>query len=91
MSRNRSRWNHPVSALCIGLGVGAALGILFAPKPGEELREDIAGTVHDGIDAVRKNTHKVMRSARRFASDAKERINDAIEAGADVYRETLRS
>jgi len=91
MSRNRSRWNHPVSALCIGLGVGAALGILFAPKPGEELREDIAGTVNDGIDSVRKGTHKVVRTARRFASDAKERIGDAIDAGTDAYRETLRS
>jgi len=80
-----------VSALCIGLGVGAALGILFAPKPGEELREDIAGTVNDGVDAVRTGTNKAVRSARRFANDAKERINEAIEAGTDAYRETLRS
>ena len=91
MSRNRSRWGHPVSALCIGLGVGAALGILFAPKPGDELREDITGKVSEGIGAVRDHTKKVVRSTRKFADDAKERINDAIEAGTDAYRESLRT
>jgi len=75
----------------IGLGVGAALGILFAPKPGEELREDIAGTVNHGIEAVRAGTHKAVRSARRFAGDAKDRISEAVEAGTDAYRELLRS
>lgn len=91
MPRNQSRWNHPVSALCIGLGVGAVLGILFAPKPGEETRDDIVGTVNDGIDKVRARTAKTIRSARQFADETREQVNQAIEAGVEEYRESLRS
>src|SRR5579863_2252579 len=91
MTRNRSKWNHPVSALCIGLGVGAALGILFAPKSGEETREDIAGTINDGIDEVRGRAAKAARSARRFADQTRDQVNEAIEAGVEEYRESMRS
>jgi gas vesicle protein len=91
MPRNHSKWNHPVSALCIGLGVGAVLGILFAPKSGEETRDDIAGTVNDGIDEVRARAAKAARGARRFADQTREQVNEAIDAGTEAYRESLRS
>lgn len=91
MPRNHGKWNYPVSALCIGLGVGAILGILFAPKSGEETRDGIVGTINDGIDEVRTRTAKAARTARRFADQTQEQVNDAIEAGTDAYRESLRS
>jgi gas vesicle protein len=91
MIRNRSKWNHPVSALCVGLGVGAILGILFAPKAGEETRDDIAGTVNDGIDEVRTRSAKAVRSARKFATQAREQVEEAVDAGTEAYRESLRS
>ncbi len=91
MIRNRSKWNHPISALCIGLGVGAVLGILLAPKSGEETRDDIAGTVNDGIDEVRARSAKISRNARKFANQTREQVEDAIEAGTEAYRESLRS
>jgi gas vesicle protein len=90
-TKNRSKWNHPVSALCIGLGVGAVLGILFAPKSGEETRDHIAGTVNDGIDEVRFRAAKAARSARRFADQTRERVEEAVEAGTETYRESMRS
>jgi|HubBroStandDraft_6_1064221.scaffolds.fasta_scaffold235170_2 gas vesicle protein len=91
MIRNRSRWGHPVSALCIGLGVGAVLGILFAPKAGEEIREDIVDSVNDGLDEVRARAAKVARDARRLAIETKERVGDAMDAGAEAYRHSMRS
>jgi len=91
MQRNHRKWNHPVSALCIGLGVGAILGILFAPKSGEETRDDIVGTVNDGIDEVRARTAKAARNARKFADQTREQVSDAIDAGTEAYRESLRS
>ena len=91
MIRNRSKWNHPVSALCIGLGVGAVLGILFAPKAGEETREDIVDTVNDGVDEVRARATKAVRSARKYANQTREHIDEAVEAGTEAYRESLRT
>jgi gas vesicle protein len=91
MTRNRNKWNHPVSTLFLGVAVGALVGILFAPKSGEEARDDVAGTVNDGIDEVRTRATKAARSARRFATQARERVEDAVDAGTDAYRESLRS
>ena len=54
-------------------------------------RDDVAGRVNDGIDEVRTRATKAARSARRFASEARERLEDAVDAGTEAYRESLRS
>ncbi len=81
MIRNRSKWNHPVSALCIGLGVGAVLGILFERKAGEETREDIVDNVTDGVDEVRARATKAVRNAWKYANQTREHIDEAVGAG----------
>jgi gas vesicle protein len=91
MSENHIRLNHPVSALCIGLGVGAILGILFAPKSGEETRDDIVGAVNDGIYEVRARTAKAARAAQRIATQVRDKVEDAVDAGTRAYRDSLRS
>lgn len=37
-----------------GLMAGAALGLLFAPKPGKELRQDIRQTAGCGVERVKE-------------------------------------
>jgi hypothetical protein len=55
------RANEPVGgvavALVVGLGVGAIMGLLFAPKSGDETRDDLrrqAGEVADDVVAAAK-------------------------------------
>jgi gas vesicle protein len=91
MKNNRSKWNHPVVTLCIGLGVGALVGILLAPKSGEETRDEIADGVTDGVEKIRARGSEVARGARRFVNETKERLDDAAEAGTEAYREAKRS
>jgi len=38
--------------LLIGAGIGATLALLFAPKAGRELREDIADVTRKGVDVA---------------------------------------
>ena len=38
MIRRRNAWPQVFSAFAIGLGAGAALGVLFAPQSGEDTR-----------------------------------------------------
>ena len=38
----------------VGAGIGAVLALLFAPKSGEELRNDIADATRKGIDRSRE-------------------------------------
>jgi gas vesicle protein len=58
--------------LLIGIGAGALAALLFAPKSGEELRRDIRRKYKDAKDAVED-----------FADEAKDRVGDALERGAD--------
>jgi gas vesicle protein len=80
-------WQRTTSAFLIGLGVGASLGVLFAPKSGEETRDEIVGAVKEGVDGVIAQGNKLGRRAQKTLEDAKEHVKEAAEAGGHAYRE----
>jgi gas vesicle protein len=84
--------------------VGAAVGVLFAPKSGQEMRTDISDKVDDLRTKFQKkvqDTHitedvsstvrNVMERGRNVASIGRQRINDSIEAGKRKFNESLES
>ena len=48
---NRMRWTESVSALALGLGVGAALGLLFAPS-GRDTRNSVIDSARETLDGA---------------------------------------
>jgi gas vesicle protein len=62
-----------ISFLLIGLGVGAALGLLLAPKTGRQLRKDLRRSYGDALD-----------TASDWTDEAKDRFEDAVEKGSDL-------
>jgi gas vesicle protein len=68
-----------VTFLLIGLGVGAALGLLFAPKPGRQLRKDLRRSYDEALDTVSD-----------WTDEAKDRFEEVVEKGTDLADE-LRS
>ncbi|MFZ1917856.1 MAG: YtxH domain-containing protein [Terriglobales bacterium] len=68
-----------VAFLLIGLGVGAALGLLLAPKTGRQLRKDLRRSYDDALETVSD-----------WTDDARGKIKDAVDKGADLADE-LRS
>jgi len=51
--RGNSDWLLPtLTALGVGLLVGAGLGLLLAPKAGSELRDDLRERLQGGMDAL---------------------------------------
>ena len=62
-----------VSFFLVGVGIGALLGVLFAPKSGEETREYLAKRADEGRDFAQKK-----------ARELRERADDLIERGKDV-------
>jgi len=62
-----------LSYLIVGLGIGALVGILFAPKSGEETREFLAEKTGEG-----------SKYAQRKARELKERAEDLVEKSKEV-------
>ena len=68
-----------VTFLLIGLGVGAALGLLLAPKTGRQLRKDLRRSYDDALDTVSD-----------WTDEAKERFEEAVEKGSE-FADELRA
>jgi gas vesicle protein len=61
-----------VTFLLIGLGAGAVIGMLFAPKAGRQMRKDLLR----GYDKTRETLDDWKDTAKEFAEDAIERGSD---------------
>ena len=64
-----------VTFLLIGLGAGAVVGMLFAPKAGRQMRRDLLR----GYDNARETLDDWKDTAKEFAGDAIERGSDLAD------------
>jgi gas vesicle protein len=78
-----------------GLGVGAVIGVLYAPKSGSETRRAIVEGAEQGRDYVKRTGQQVRDQAsqwvdrgRQIFEDQKETFASAIQAGKQAYRES---
>ena len=60
---------YGLGILTAGVGVGAALGLLYAPQSGRQTRKLISRAAEDGADFVAERSREI----RRQAEDAFER------------------
>jgi gas vesicle protein len=77
-----------------GLGLGAAVGILYAPRPGSETREVLRSRAEEGKEYVRDRARVAREQAgewvdrgRDVVGQQKEQFRAAYEAGRQAYRE----
>src|SRR5687767_4577323 len=59
--------------LAIGGTIGAVLALLFAPKPGRQLREDIADVSKKGLDTARDKARVIGEKTSNIATSVKEK------------------
>jgi gas vesicle protein len=85
MSANK--WQGTASGLLIGVGVGVALGILLAPKSGKDTRDQIVGTVKDGLDEAMAKGQKLTRLVQQTLDDARERVKEVADAGEKAFHD----
>ncbi len=78
VSERSSGAGTAVTFLMIGIGAGALLALLLAPKTGKQLRRDIRRTYGDARDALQD-----------WSEDAKDRVNDVVDRSAE-WAEELR-
>ncbi|MGA7106593.1 MAG: YtxH domain-containing protein [Terracidiphilus sp.] len=67
-----------------GLGVGALVGILYAPKSGRETREDIAQGAREGTEYLRAKGKQAARQVGTMVDKSKEQLGDYVDRGREV-------
>ena len=63
--------------LVIGGTIGAVLALLFAPKPGRQIRSDIADVSRKGLDTAREKARAINEKTGDLAQAVKEKA-DAV-------------
>ena len=76
---NNGSGNGVAIALFTGLAIGAIFGILFAPKAGQETRNELA-----------EKSEKLMEMGRESVSDVVEKTKDLAETGKQKIEELKR-
>lgn len=67
-----------------GLGLGALLGVLFAPKTGREMREGLISGARDSKEYVASRGKQARDQINSVVDRGRDQINDITERGKDV-------
>jgi len=88
--------DNKFSYFLLGLGLGVAAGLLFAPKSGPETREYLRAKADEGKDYVKRRTAEVRDQAQEAVERGKSTVTRqrdnlmaAVEAGKQAYREAV--
>ncbi len=75
----------------LGLGIGVAAGILWAPKAGDETRQLIADRAGEGADYLRARTEEGKQYVAQRATESKEYLRQQTETlkgtASDLYEQ----
>jgi len=85
-----------ISYFFLGLGLGVAAGMLFAPKTGEETRDFLRKKADEGADFIKRRSDDLRESASDYVDKGREVLNKqrdnisaAVDAGKAAYREAV--
>lgn len=77
-SSDKSSAGTAITFLMIGIGAGALVALMLAPKSGKQLRRDIRRTYDDARDTLQD-----------WSEDAIDRVNDVVDRSTE-WAEELR-
>jgi gas vesicle protein len=70
---DRANVGTAVTFLLIGMGVGAFVALMLAPKSGKQLRKDLRRGYEEAVDRIED-----------LKDEAMERVDEVMERGADI-------
>ena len=82
----------------LGLGLGVAVGVLFAPKSGKETREFLRDKAEEGTDYVKRKSSELRDQAadsiergKQHIARQKDNLVAAVDAGRSAYRDAANA
>lgn len=67
-----------------GLGVGALVGVLYAPKSGRETREELANSAREGTEYLRTRGKQAAEQMGDLVDKGKAQVSEYVDRGRDV-------
>lgn len=83
---NQRNWSGKFATFAVGLGIGAVVGLLFAPASGKKTRHYITRTAKQGLDDATSAGKRWSRRAQETVDDVKANVAGVVEAGQKAYR-----
>ena len=75
-----------ITFLLIGLGAGALIGMMFAPKAGKQMRkelrrryQDARGNIEDWSEDARNTVDEVMEYGADLADEVRDRVSPLVK------------
>jgi gas vesicle protein len=91
------RENNTILWFLAGLGIGAAVGVLYAPRAGSETREALRAKADEGREYMKERARQAKEQAsewvdrgREVVTQQKDQFRSAYEAGRQAYQETTK-
>jgi gas vesicle protein len=100
-NQNRSmNMQSNLAFFLVGGGIGVAVALLFAPKPGKELRQDVTEAAKYGMDTATNTASQIKDSANEYYQMAQGKaselyktafktVNDGTEAARSLANDTI--
>jgi gas vesicle protein len=86
--------NDCFKGLIVGGLIGAALGILYAPKSGKETREGLRNSAEELLEKAKKQYEEAYKKIENLTNrekelyaEKKERLKNAVEAGVKAFKQ----
>ena len=82
-----------MSNFLLGLSIGLTVGLLFAPKSGNETRELIANKANEGTDylanqadQLKAQASDLVQKGRNILADQREKLTSAAQKVQETYQ-----
>ena len=78
--------NDSLFAFLLGAVVGAAVGLLYAPKTGKETRAHLKQLGEDFVDSAEEFGEEVKVKGKKVFAEGKAKISDIVEKGKNSLK-----
>ena len=68
-----------------GLGLGALVGVLYAPKAGKETREELVARSLEARDRANQLYNQGLEQAGEYVRQGKQAANEYVDKGREYY------
>jgi gas vesicle protein len=65
----------------VGLGIGAAIGVLYAPQAGTDTRESLAEGARERAEYLKKKSKEAAAQVNTYVDAGKDQFGDYVEKG----------